>query len=103
MTTVNPETGLKESHKSTILDVITANSNVEALWLFGSRARGDFKPNSDIDLVIAGKNLSFSDIAILLDKLELTSIPYKIDLLDKNKITNTELLKRIEQEAIRWF
>jgi predicted nucleotidyltransferase len=31
----------------------TANDSIVELWLFGSRARGDSRPDSDVDLALA--------------------------------------------------
>lgn len=48
--------------------------------LFGSRARGDYKLRSDIDIAISG-NISEKDKFHILDDFDLLEIPYQIDLV----------------------
>ena len=48
--------------------------------LFGSRARGDYKLRSDIDIAISG-NISEKDKFHILDDFDLLEIPYRIDLV----------------------
>ena len=103
MNSIEESFGLKEHHKQQIITLLRSNLRVKKIELFGSRARGCHKENSDIDLVIEGKDLTLSDLAQLMDSLEETSIPYKIDLLIKHNISNASLLERIEIEAVRWF
>lgn len=50
--------------------------------LFGSRAKGSYKPGSDVDLALYGDNLSRDDLLALSYWLnQETYLPYKIDLL----------------------
>ena len=51
------------------------------LWLFGSRARGDHKPFSDVDLLVEGRLLDGSLIGKLQETAENSNFPYKIDLV----------------------
>lgn len=39
--------------------VFQSYPNIQEVLIFGSRAKGDFKRNSDIDLAIKGENISF--------------------------------------------
>jgi predicted nucleotidyltransferase len=43
------------------IDKIKKLPFVEAIWLFGSRARGDSRSTSDIDLAIVCPNASTAD------------------------------------------
>ncbi len=55
------------------------------IWIFGSRARGDHRPYSDIDFLIERSNevKNFSSlISTLKEALEESSLPYKVDLVD---------------------
>lgn len=46
------QTVIEESIKPAILSAVSDKLNVESIYLFGSRARGDFKPNSDYDVYV---------------------------------------------------
>ncbi|MEZ0322942.1 MAG: nucleotidyltransferase domain-containing protein [Hydrogenothermaceae bacterium] len=76
--------GLKEEVLKKIIDVISANKKVKKIVLFGSRAKGNFQKESDIDLVIIAPDLTFSEYLKILTNLEELDIPYKIDLLHCN-------------------
>jgi predicted nucleotidyltransferase len=68
--------------------------------LYGSRAMGNFKRGSDIDLVIM--NLTFSTDQLLKIESELDDllIPYKIDLCLFHHIENPELRAHIERVGV---
>ncbi|MCX8482832.1 MAG: nucleotidyltransferase domain-containing protein, partial [Crocinitomicaceae bacterium] len=53
--------GLLENDMSEIVDVLSQFSSIEKAVLFGSRAKGNFKNGSDIDIAIFGNDLN-SDI-----------------------------------------
>nr|WP_254068223.1 nucleotidyltransferase domain-containing protein [Vibrio aestuarianus] len=82
-------------------DVILSNPLVERAWVFGSRALGTFKESSDIDIALEGQALTLNEIALMLDTLDQSSLPYKVDLLIKHKITSPELLAHIEQHGLQ--
>lgn len=95
--------GLKTQHENLIKATLSNYPRVSAVWLFGSRAIGTFKANSDIDLALEGDELNLSDMADILAELDQTSIPYKVDILIKHQVTNTKLLEHIEQYGVRWL
>lgn len=62
---------------------------------FGSRARGDYKKTSDIDLAVVGGNFArFS-----LDVSEETSTLLEYDIVDLDRDIQQELLESIKQEG----
>ncbi|WP_373059460.1 nucleotidyltransferase domain-containing protein [Zunongwangia sp. H14] len=68
---------------------------VDEVRVFGSRAMGNFKPGSDIDLAVFSPGMSYNDLLdlkIAIDDLELL---YKIDVLDYKKIDHQELKDHI--------
>ena len=70
--------------------------NITKVILFGSRARGDFKKKSDIDLAVLGENIAeFS-----FDVDELTDTLLKYDIVDLNSNISDELLKNIRNEGV---
>lgn len=67
------ETGIKPIVIKEICD-IARKYNVQKVILFGSRARGDFKTKSDIDLAVQGGDF----IRFMLDVNEETSTPFEV-------------------------
>ncbi|HWZ35309.1 MAG TPA: nucleotidyltransferase domain-containing protein [Mucilaginibacter sp.] len=88
--------GLSENTVLKINSVLGQYPAVEKAVVYGSRARGNFKSSSDIDITLKGKlNLRvLSDISLKLDDLLL---PYKLDLSIYNHIANPELLDHIDR------
>lgn len=64
--------------------------------LFGSRARGDFKDRSDIDLAVSGGNTSA--FALAVD--EETDTLLKYDVVDLDRPVDTALLDNIRKDGI---
>ena len=63
--------------------------------LFGSRARGDFRRTSDIDLAVKGGDF----INFALDVDEETSTLLMFDFVDLNRSIQQELRENIEREG----
>jgi predicted nucleotidyltransferase len=62
------------------------------IWIFGSRARGDHRPFSDIDLLyqLPETTTNFASlISRLKENLEEGPLPYKIDLVDINDLAES--------------
>jgi len=64
--------------------------------LFGSRARGDHKEKSDIDLAVSGGNVS----AFAIDVDEKTSTLLKFDIVNLDASVQEGLRESIEEEGI---
>lgn len=64
--------------------------------LFGSRARGDYRPTSDIDLAVRGGSAP----AFALDADEDTWTLLKFDIVDLDGTVQPELLDSIEREGV---
>ena len=70
--------------------------NIEWVKLFGSRARGDAKLASDIDLAVAGSKEVITKLALEFDDSKL---PYTFDIIDYNRQTNEKLKQAIDQDG----
>ncbi len=69
---------------------------VEKVILFGSRARGDYKERSDIDLAFSGGN----GAAFSLEVDEETSTLLMFDLVDLSGPVSPELRESIRREGV---
>ncbi|MBN1469258.1 MAG: nucleotidyltransferase domain-containing protein [Fusobacteriaceae bacterium] len=93
-------TGINEKTLKIIKDII-GKYNVEKRVIFGSRARGNYRYNSDIDIAIFG-TINRNDFNRLLDELMESDCIYKIDLVHFERISNEELKKDILEEGIEF-
>ncbi len=78
------------------IKTIAEECNVEKVFLFGSRARGDYKDRSDIDIAFFGGDAS--KFSIRID--EETSTLLKFDIVDLQLPIQQELLQSINNEGI---
>ncbi|MPR33164.1 nucleotidyltransferase family protein [Salmonirosea aquatica] len=92
--------GLSNTTLEEILAVFRENSHVEEVILFGSRAKGTYRPGSDIDLAVKGKDLTFQEFIKLLVKLDELEILYKIDAINYQTIKSQELLDHISRVGV---
>ena len=70
--------------------------NLNKVILFGSRARGDYKSKSDIDLAVTGGDC----IRFSLDVQEMTSTLLFLDIVNLDGVVQKELLESIEKEGV---
>ncbi len=74
--------GLSGKITAYILGVLEKHSAVEQALIFGSRAKGNFKTGSDIDLALSGKSLTTDDaLRILSIRFILSKLPFAAFLL----------------------
>ena len=94
-------TGLKESVINDVIDIITRRAPVEKIILYGSRARGDFKPVSDVDIALDAPQWSDVDVAVIKGQLE-EKVPtlLKFDLVLISQIKKKSLRDNILKEGI---
>jgi predicted nucleotidyltransferase len=93
------KTGLTDQQLKFIIDTIQAFLKIEKCIIFGSRANGNFKNSSDIDIALFGKLnlLEGEKIRYELDELPL---PYKFDVQVYNEIKNQNLINHINRVGI---
>ena len=89
--------GLKEEIIKQINDVFAIYSQIEKSVIYGSRAKGNFKKGSDIDLTLEGTGLNLSVINSLLNELDDLLLPYTFDVSIFNQINNDSLVEHIER------
>ena len=88
------ETGIRELVIMEICE-IAKRCQVDKVLLFGSRARGDFKRTSDIDLAVAGGDF----LRFALDVEEETSTLLEFDIVDLDRCMQQALRDSIEKEG----
>jgi predicted nucleotidyltransferase len=96
-------TGLNNEVIEKIQGVFALHSEVEEAVLFGSRAKGTYKPASDIDITLIGTNLDLTIQQEIESELDDLLLPYKFDISIYHQIANKELIKHIERVGKPFF
>lgn len=70
-------------------------------YLFGSRAKGTHRENSDLDLLIVDNSqISPASIAMLIEDFEESNIPYKVDVVIRSRIDDN-FFHKISPDLVR--
>ena len=89
----------KTGIRAVVLEQIRALAeqyDLHQVILFGSRARGDYKERSDIDLAVHGGNISAFSLAVD----EETDTLLKYDIVDLDRPTDAALLDNIRKDGM---
>lgn len=95
--------GLSENVISQIQNVFNSFDEIEEAVLYGSRAMGNYKNGSDIDLTIKGENLTNNTLNKISLRLDELLLPYTFDLSIYNQIDNQNIIAHIERVGIIFF
>jgi len=90
--------GLRKTDIQYIIEALQSFNDIDQAILFGSRAMGNYKQGSDVDMAIKGKELADTTIYRLSDLLnEELPLPYFFDIIVYDRINNKELKKHIDK------
>lgn len=90
--------GLRESDLEYIIDIIRNFLEIEKAVIFGSRAKGNYKPGSDVDIAIYGEHITFDTLSALHSMLEEQGpLPYFFDVVDYTHLNHKGLKEHIDR------
>lgn len=96
--------GLLDEDLIYILQSVKQFPEIEKAVIFGSRAKGNYKPGSDVDIAVWGNDITFLTIARLHAMLEEESpMPYFFDLIDYTHLENEELKRQIDRAGQAFY
>lgn len=94
--------GLQDSDIKSIIEILLKNPLINEAYIFGSRAKGNFKTGSDVDIAVKGRDIDtdlISKVSCTLN--EETLMPSKFDVIDYNSIVNKDLTDHIDRIGIK--
>lgn len=97
------EFGLKESITSDIKNILSDFPEVKTVIIYGSRAKGNYRPGSDIDLTFIGDNLSLTTLNKISLRIDDLLLPYTFDLSVFAHIDNKDLIEHIERSGKTFY
>ncbi|RLD28234.1 MAG: nucleotidyltransferase domain-containing protein [Bacteroidetes bacterium] len=101
--TDNKKYGLIDSDLNNVISILLKNQKIDEIILFGSRAKGNFKEGSDIDIALKGATLKLIDIIDVTIEIDSLLLPYKFDLIIFDRINEKALIDHINRIGIVLF
>lgn len=92
--------GLPDSDIWYMQQLFSREPSIEQVWLYGSRAKGNHHPGSDIDLALVGPAINRHVVARIHTILEDESpVPYFFDVVHWNTLNNAKVKDEIQRTA----
>ena len=96
--------GLKREVIEKIQNVFSGFAEIESAILYGSRAKGNYKNGSDIDLTLKIKSKdSFTTLLEVSNALDDLDTPYTFDISLLSHIKNDDLLEHIKRVGVVFY
>ena len=92
-----PTYGLSEETLLKIRQTLAQYPQVEQALLYGSRAKGNYKPGSDIDLTLKGAQIDLGLLGDIEQSLDDLLLPYEIALSLYAQLNHAELTEHIDR------
>jgi predicted nucleotidyltransferase len=79
-----------------IIRIIDSCKSIDQVVIYGSRAKGNFKEGSDIDITLKG-NVTTPDFNKLINDLDDSYLPYKFDISIYSDLKSDKFIEHIER------
>ncbi len=91
------EFGLPASAVEALRGVLAQYGQIRRALVYGSRAKGNYRSGSDIDIVLDAPALAFADLMRIETEIDDLMLPWQVDLSLLSQIENQNLLDHIER------
>ena len=95
--------GLPDDTLRLINDVFSIHSEIEKVLIYGSRAKGNYRNGSDIDLTLIGDSLTTALVDELIQQLDDLNTPYLMDISIYSQLQNPDLKLHIDRVACLFY
>lgn len=89
--------GLDDRDINKIQFVFRNYSNIEKALIYGSRAMGNYRNGSDIDIALIAKEINLEELNKIENEIDDLLLPYFFDISDLAKISNSDLIDHINR------
>lgn len=91
--------GIEDDEMSVMQQIFESTHGLEEVVLYGSRAKGNYKPFSDIDITLKGSRLSEDDLADVTSRLSESLLPYFCDVSLFKNLKSKALIDHIQRRG----
>lgn len=92
--------GLTDEQWGKIRSVMATNPKIDRVVLYGSRAKGNYKPFSDVDITLVGNELTHEDLNRIILAIDDLLLPYQFDISIFHQLKNEALIDHINRRGI---
>lgn len=89
--------GLPPAVFDCLSEIFSHHPAIDAVKIYGSRAKGTAHPRSDIDLVLLGSSLDRHAVAALQQDIDDSDIPFQVDVQAFSSLQNRALIDHIDR------
>ncbi len=89
--------GLQQSTINKINEVFEKQAIVDEVVIYGSRAKGNYRNGSDIDITLKGNNISFEILSKISSEIDDLNTPYMFDISIFATLISPEFIDHINR------
>ncbi len=89
--------GLRDDTIQKITSLFKKFPQIDRVIIYGSRAKGNFKEGSDVDLTLIGKDLNLTIINKIESEIDNFLLPYTFDISIYHQLDSKELINHIDR------
>ena len=102
--TTEPTFGLTQRALKLLRDLLATDPRIERAIVYGSRAKGNYRNGSDIDIALDAPSMDFDVFLRLCAAVDDLMLPWNVDLSLLSHIDNPALLDHIARvDKLLWI
>lgn len=95
--------GLEENTMQQISSVFSKYPEVKKVVIYGSRAKGNFREGSDIDITLKGENLTQALLSSIVRDIDELDLPYLFDISIFDTLSNPDFKNHINRVGLVFY
>ena len=95
--------GLRDETIDNINRVFEKYHKIQKVIIYGSRAKGNYKNGSDIDLTLIGEDINIQDLNRIYIDLDELYLPYMFDISIYKNLENLDLIDHINRVGCDFY
>ena len=100
---LSTKSGLSKATIAKIISVFAAYPQLIKVVMYGSRAKGNYRTGSDINLTLFGETLSYTQLGDIAGQIDDLLLPYTFDISLFKQIDNADLIEHINRVGIVFY
>lgn len=92
--------GFLPEERDLMNQIFASIPHIKKVMLYGSRAKGNFREFSDVDITLFGEDLTHDDLLMLCERLDESNLPYMYDVSIFGQLTNQNFIDHIRRVGV---